>query len=74
MLLVEQLPGVNGPYAVFFNVQKSKQANLDVVLFVASAYEKPNLVKAMPAISFTALIAKASRGLAATRPTRLTSW
>jgi hypothetical protein len=74
MLLVEQLPGVNGPYAVFFNVQQSKQASLDAVLFVASAYEKPNLVRAMPAISFTTLIANTSKGLAVVPPTRLTSW
>jgi hypothetical protein len=74
MLLVERLPGMNGPYAVFFNVRQSKQRNLDVVMFVASAYEKPNLVPAMPAVPFTALIAKASKGHTPFKPKRLTAW
>jgi hypothetical protein len=43
MLLVERLPGVVAPYAIFFNIRKSRQKGVDVNLFVASAYEKPNL-------------------------------
>jgi hypothetical protein len=74
MLLVERLPGLNGPYAVFFNVRQSIKANIDVAMFVASAYEKPALVPAMPAMPFTALIAKAALGQTPFRPTRRTRW
>jgi hypothetical protein len=62
MLLVERLSGLAGPYAVFFNVKASTHASIDVVMFVASAYEKPLLPNALPAVPFTALIAKASKG------------
>ncbi len=74
MLLVEKLPDLAGPYAVFFNVKPSPKASIDVAMFVASAYEKPLLVKAMPAVPFTALIAKASKGHTPFKPKRLTRW
>jgi hypothetical protein len=74
MLLVERLPGIAGPYAVFFNVKCSTQASVDVVMFVATAYEKPLLPKALPAIPFTALVAKASKGHTLLKPKRLTRW
>jgi hypothetical protein len=74
MLLVEKLAGLGGPYAVFFNVKPSSKTSIDVAMFVASAYEKPLLVKAMPAVPFTALIAKASKGHVPFKPKRLTKW
>ena len=74
MLLVEKLPSLAGPYAVFFNVKPSTQASVDVVIFVASAYEKPLLAKALPAVPFTALIAKVSKGHTPFKPKRLTRW
>jgi hypothetical protein len=48
--------------------------NIDVAMFVASAYEKPNLVKAMPAIAFTTLVGKVSNGHVPFKPKRLTKW
>jgi hypothetical protein len=74
MLLVDWVPGVVGPYAVFFNLQPSTLKNIDVAMFVASAYEKPNLVKAMPAIAFTTLVGKVSNGHVPFKPKRLTKW
>lgn len=67
-LLVEALPGLNGPYAIFFNVQKAKSKEFDVAMFVVSAYEKPNLPRKLPTITFATLIAKTSRGEPVYRP------
>jgi hypothetical protein len=74
MLLVEELPGLKGPYAVFFNARQSDQPSLDVVMFVASAYEKIALPDRLPAVPFTALIAKAAKGHTPFRPERTKLW
>jgi hypothetical protein len=73
MLLVEELDGRLGPYAVFFNVRKSRKRGLDVVMFVASAYEKPGLPERLSAVPFIALIAKAAKGQIPFRPKRTRS-
>jgi hypothetical protein len=49
MVLVQRMTG--GPYAVFFNLAKAKRKDIDVVMFVASAYPKPALPKKLHAIS-----------------------
>lgn len=72
MLIVEDVSG--GPYAVFFNVEPAKQKSLDVILFVASAYLKPGLPDRLPAVPFTALIEKASKGHRPQRPNKTRAW
>lgn len=67
-LLVENIAGLNGPYAVFFKLEQAKSPKLDAVMFVVSAYEKPALPKKLPAISFATLIAKTAKGEIITRP------
>lgn len=69
-LLVENLPGVVGPYAVFFNIERAKIANVDAAMFVVSAYPKPALppVRELPRITFATLVAKTARGEVVTRP------
>lgn len=67
-LLVHNLPGMNAPYAVFFNIEKSKSKTFDAAMFVVSAYEKPGLPKNLPKITFNTLIAKISRGEKIFRP------
>jgi hypothetical protein len=72
MLIVEDVSG--GPYAVFFNVEQARQASLDVILYIASAYLKPGLPERLPAVPFTALIQKASKGYTPHRPTKTKAW
>jgi hypothetical protein len=69
-LIVENLPGVNGPYAVFFNVEKAKSRDFDAAMFVVSAYEKPDLppLRRLDSITFPTLISKTSSGLQVKRP------
>lgn len=69
-LLIEDLPGVVGPYAVFFNVEKAKAKGLDASLFVVSAYPKPNMPpkKSLLAVTMPTLIGKTVRGEKVTRP------
>jgi hypothetical protein len=60
-LLVENLPGVEGPYAVFFNIEKAKNLKgVDASLFIVSAYAKPSLPpkRKLPAITFATLVSK----------------
>jgi hypothetical protein len=74
MLLIEELPGLGGPYAVFFNVRQSKQKDLDAIMFVASAYEKPALPERLPAVPFLMLVEKATKDYTPFRPTRTKAW
>jgi len=67
-LIIENLTGLRGPYAIFFNVEKARSKEFDVAMFVVSAYEKPNLPKNLPKITFATLIGKTSRGERMTRP------
>jgi hypothetical protein len=67
-LLVENLPGINGPYAVFFKVEKAKSKDFDVAMFVVSAYEKPDLPRRLPKITFATLISKTANGQPIMRP------
>jgi len=67
-LLVEQIAGLAGPYAVFFNIQQATGKNIDARLFVVSAYSKPNLPPRLPGVPFVALVANVSKGLPVTKP------
>jgi hypothetical protein len=67
-LLVHNLPGLNGPYAVFFSIEKARAKGVDAVMFVASAYHKPDLPKHIPAITFATLVAKTVRSERIVKP------
>ena len=69
-LLVEDLPGVHGPYAVFFNIERARIVGVDAAMFVVSAYPKPAMPpkKELSAITFATLVAKTARGEQVTRP------
>jgi hypothetical protein len=68
-LLVRNLPGMNGPYAVFFEVRKAKKrADVDAVLFVASAYVKPNLPSNLPTVTMATIVSAAVNGQKIVRP------
>lgn len=58
-MLIEQPLG-GAPYAIFFNVERAKIKSVDALMFVASAYEKPNLPakSQLPSISFRTLVHK----------------
>jgi hypothetical protein len=67
-LLVERLPELDGPYAVFFTMERSKHPTVDVAMFVISAYEKIGLPRNIPKITFATLVAKHARGESIRRP------
>lgn len=69
-LLIDNLPGMVGPYAVFFNLEKAKTRNFHAAMFVVSAYEKPDLplVSSLQRITFNTLLAKTVRGEKIIRP------
>jgi hypothetical protein len=67
-LLVENLPGMVGPYAVFFDMMQSHSKNLDVVMFVNSAYEKPNLPPRLRSLPFATLVATIAAGNPVIKP------
>ena len=71
-LIVENLPGMNAPYAVFFNIEKANSKEFDAAMFVVSAYEKPDLppVNQLPAITFATLVSKTVHGKPIVRPPR----
>jgi hypothetical protein len=70
-LLVENLSGIPGPYAVFFNIQRARSLKaIDATLFVVSAYPKPGLPpkRDLPAITFATLVSKTVAGEQIKRP------
>lgn len=69
-MLLEQGVGA-APYAVFFSIQRARNSGgADVVMFVKSAYEKPNLIakSRLSSISFKTLVHKKVRGEKITKP------
>jgi len=50
------MPGLNGPYAVFFKIDKARSDDFDARMIVVSAYEKPGIPKRLPAITFATLV------------------
>lgn len=69
-LLVEHLPGIIGPYAVFFNVERARLPGIDATMFVVSAYPKPALPpkNRLGAITFATLVSKTVAGERIKRP------
>jgi len=68
-LLINNLPGVVGQYAVFFKIMKATSVNFDARMFVSSAYEKEKLPpkNAISSIPFSTLVAKTVAGESITR-------
>jgi hypothetical protein len=56
LLCVDWLPGLEVPYAAFFNLVRFREKGLDAAMFVVSAYDKPNLPDKLPAIGFATLL------------------
>ncbi len=64
----QNLPGLTGPYAVFFKVTKADSSKLDARLIVVSAYEKPSLPNRLKAITFATLVSNTVSGKPIKRP------
>lgn len=69
-LFVEHVPGLQGPYAVFFDIKPAREKGADAVIFVVSAYRKPNLPSNLPKIRFGTLVRKAASGERIRKPSR----
>jgi hypothetical protein len=67
-LLVRNLPGMNGPYAIFFDVEKAKSKKFQAAMFVSSAYVKPNLPLNLPTITVATIVSRRVQGLPIIRP------
>lgn len=64
------LDGNAGPYVACFNMRRSNKPDCDVVMFVVSAYPKPNLPPKLHAITFPTLVATIAAGNAVTKPAK----
>ena len=51
-----------GPYLVFFNLEKAKKAGADVIMYIESAYLKPNMADRASPVKFQTLVEKTSLG------------
>jgi hypothetical protein len=62
--LLRQNPaiGFNGPYVVFFNVTRSTDKGVHVLMNVESAYMKPGMADRASPVKFTTLIEKTAAG------------
>lgn len=69
-LFAESVPGLQGPYAVFFDITKASEPGVDAVIFVVSAYHKPRLPNQLPKIRFDTLVRKAAAGEKVRKPSR----
>lgn len=69
-LFVENVPGLQGPYAIFFDIKQASEKDIDAVIFVVSAYHKPNLSARLSKIRFDTLVRKASAGESMRKPLR----
>lgn len=69
-LFAENVPGLQGPYAIFFDIKKANETGVHAVIFVVSAYHKPNLPPRLPKIRFDTLVRKAASGESMKKPTR----
>jgi hypothetical protein len=67
-LISSTLPGLVGPYAIYFNVIQAKTTGLDVIMDVRSAYHKPNLATNLPRITFATIVGNIAAGKPIVRP------
>jgi hypothetical protein len=56
------IPGLSGPYAIYFNAFKASTKGLDVIIDVRSAHHKPNLNMNLPKITFATLVGQTAAG------------
>lgn len=66
--LIDNVPGVVGPYAVFFDMKRGSAKNVDVAMLVKSAYPKPRLPPSVPNLPFTVLVATIAAGKPVVKP------
>ena len=60
-MFVENVPGLQGPYAIFFNIERARNLpGIDATMFVVSAYEKLALppIRSLQAITMPTLVGK----------------
>lgn len=57
------IPGLVGPYAIYFQAYKAKVPGLDVIMDVRSAHHKPNLNQSLPKITFATVIGNTAAGV-----------
>lgn len=69
-LFAENVPGLQGPYAIFFDIKKAANPGIDAVIFVVSAYHKPKLPANLPKIRFDTLVRKAAAGENMRKPSK----
>jgi hypothetical protein len=62
-LIVRELPGLNGPYAVIFKMEKGSVPGIDARMFVISAHERLNPFPRMQEINFVKLATRIADGL-----------
>ena len=69
-LIAESVGGFVEPYAVYFNMERATAKNVDVAMFVVSAYPKPGLpaLSRLDRISFATLVATIAGGKTPKRP------
>jgi len=51
-----------GPYVVFFNMRKARQADIDLLMRIESAYAKPNMTTRASAVRFERLALSCATG------------
>lgn len=73
-LILDNGYGAAGPYVVCFKLEKARKKNIDVAMFVLSAYLKPALPKRLPATTMAALVATVAWGKPITRPKTTTAY
>lgn len=73
LLCVDWLPGLDAPYAAFFNISKWKGSGLDAAITVVSAYGKDGLPDRLPSITFGMLVDQVISGRKPTPPKDLRS-
>lgn len=67
-LIARDVPGANGPYAIYFAAIKATKPSLHVVIDVRSAHIKPNLPDNLPSIGFATIIGLTAAGRPINRP------
>jgi hypothetical protein len=62
-LILESVAQHNAPYAIFFDVEKSKKADgCDAAMFVTSAHLRPDLPDKLPPVTFATIVDYSVRG------------
>ncbi|WP_369062325.1 hypothetical protein ABOZ73_08565 [Caulobacter sp. 73W] len=62
------IPGLDGPYAIYFNAIKARTPGLHVIVDVRSAHHKPTLNMRLPQVTFATVIGNTAAGKPIKRP------